>query len=163
EELYQSGRKVYLSVSRSGRVPRRYRGRDANWWQEHMGAYERTVDQLPSPQARFASKPQISGKNGGHTINLHQFVGRGVTLLGRIEGVVDGRVILAPDLKDNLARADKFEADFVKGIDEFISAHGIDAPAEVLPELRDGYSVEQLAELDLKGAGITTVIWATGY
>jgi putative flavoprotein involved in K+ transport len=30
EELYQSGKKVYLSVSRSGRVPRRYRGTDIN-------------------------------------------------------------------------------------------------------------------------------------
>jgi len=73
EELYQSGRKVYLSVSRAGRVPLRYRGKDANWWQHKMGAYDRTVDQLPSPQAKFASKPQISGKDGGHTINFHQF------------------------------------------------------------------------------------------
>jgi putative flavoprotein involved in K+ transport len=48
EELYRSGKKVYLSVSRAGRVPRRYRGQDANWWHERMGDYERTVDRLPS-------------------------------------------------------------------------------------------------------------------
>ena len=30
QELYQSGRKVYLSVGSAGRVPRRYRGRDIN-------------------------------------------------------------------------------------------------------------------------------------
>ena len=30
EELYQSGRKVFLSIGRAGRVPRRYRGKDIN-------------------------------------------------------------------------------------------------------------------------------------
>jgi putative flavoprotein involved in K+ transport len=73
EELYHSGRTVYLSVSRSGRLPQRYRGKDANWWQDKMGVYERTVDELPSPQAKFATKAHISGRDGGHTINLHQF------------------------------------------------------------------------------------------
>jgi putative flavoprotein involved in K+ transport len=163
EELYQSGRKVYMSVSRAGRVPRRYRGKDANWWHDRMGDYERTVDQLPSPQAKFASKPQISGKDGGHTLNLHQFARDGVTLLGRIEGVAAGTVMLTPDLKENLARADKFEADFANKIDEFIAKNGIDAPEEVLPQLRDGYDTEEAGELNLKDANITTVIWATGY
>jgi len=163
EELYQSGRRVYLSVSRSGRVPRRYRGKDANWWHDRMGDYERTVDQLPSPQAKFASKPMISGTNGGHTLNLHQFARDGVTLLGRIQGVRDGRVILAQDLEENLARADKFEDDFVKSVDEFIVKNGLDAPKEVLPKLSDGYRVEQVSKLNLKGTNINTVIWATGY
>ena len=71
-----------------------------------MGDYDRTVDQLPSPQAKFASKPMISGTNGGHTLNLHQFARDGVRLLGRIQGVKDGKVILAQDLKENLARSD---------------------------------------------------------
>jgi putative flavoprotein involved in K+ transport len=163
EELYQSGRKVYLSVSRSGRVPRRYRGRDTNWWHDRMGDYDRTVDQLPSPRAKFASKPMISGTNGGHTLNLHQFARDGVTLLGRIEGVKDGRAILAKDLKENLARADKFERDFVKSVDEFIAKNGLDAPQEVLRNLEDRYGIDEVSELSLKGANINTVIWATGY
>jgi putative flavoprotein involved in K+ transport len=163
EELYQSGRKVYLSVSRAGRVPRRYRGKDANWSHQRMGDYDRTVDQLPSPKAKFESKPMISGTNGGHTLNLHQFARDGVTLLGRIQGMKDGRVALMQDLKENLARADKFEDDFAKAVDEFIAKNGLDAPEEVLPRLRDGYNVEQLSELDLEKANINTVIWATGY
>jgi putative flavoprotein involved in K+ transport len=163
EELYQSGRELYLSVSRAGRVPRRYRGRDANWWHDQMGDYNRTVVQLPSPQAKFASKPMISGTNGGHTLNLHQFARDGVRLLGRIQGVKDGRVILAQDLQENLAGADKFEDDFVKTVDQFIAKNGLDAPEEVIPKLRDGYNVKQVPELDLKDANINTVIWATGY
>lgn len=163
EELYQSGRKVYLSVSRAGRVPRRYRGKDANWWQDKMGTYKRTVDQLPTPHAKFAAKPQISGKDGGHTLNLHQFARDGVALLGRVLGVSKGTIMLAQDLKENLARADKFEADFAKSVDEFIGKNGMEAPVEELPVLRDGYSVEQRTELNLKDADITSVIWATGY
>ena len=117
-----------------------------------MGAYERTVDQLPSPQAKFASKPQISGKDGGHTINLHQFARDGVTLLGRIQGVIEGTVVLAQDLKENLARSDKFEADFAKTVDEFIVENGIDAPKEALPALRDGYEIDEARGLNLRAA-----------
>lgn len=163
EELYQSGRKVYLSVSRAGRVPRRYRGKDANWWHQRMGDYEQRVDQLPSPQAKFASKPMISGKDGGHTLSLHQFARGGVTLLGRIQGVREHSILLAQDLKANLARADQFEADFVKKIDEFIVKKGIDAPQETLPALVDGYRLQEVPELSLTDAGIRAVIWATGY
>ncbi len=48
-------------------------------------------------------------------------------------------------------------------IDGYIQAIGLDAPAEELPQLRDGYAHPILESLDLKAAGITTVIWATGY
>ena len=163
EELYRSGKKVYLSVSSAGRVPRRYRGQDANWWHDRMGDYGRTVDELPAPQAKFASKPILSGKDGGHTLNLHQFARDGVTLVGRIEGVRDHTIFLAQDLKVKLAHADQFEADFVMRIDEFIAKNDVNAPKEILPVLTDGYGVAEVPELSLKDANITAVIWATGY
>jgi len=163
EELYRSGRKVYLSVSRAGRVPRRYRGKDANWWHERMGDYEKTVRQLPSPRAKFASKPIISGQDGGHTLNLHQFARDGVTLLGKVQGVRGNSVLLARDLKENLARADQFEVEFVKKIDQFIAKTGMRAPEEMLPTLQHGYEQQELAGLDLADAKVTAVIWATGY
>jgi putative flavoprotein involved in K+ transport len=37
EELYESGRKVFLAVGRAGRTPRRYHGKDANWWIDRLG------------------------------------------------------------------------------------------------------------------------------
>ena len=41
EELYQSGRKVYLSVGgSSGRVPRKYRGQEIVRWLVQMGFYD---------------------------------------------------------------------------------------------------------------------------
>lgn len=163
EELYQSGRKVYLSVGSAGRLPRRYRGKDATRWLDEMGFTDRTVDELPSPKAKFAASAHGTGKDGGHTINLHQFARDGVVLLGHIQSVQEDRIVLAPDLKESLAKVDKFEADFVKQVDEYIEKTGLDAPTETLPELRDGYEAEVILELDLKSVGITSVIWATGY
>ena len=163
EELYQGGREVYLSVGNAARVPRRYRGKDVTWWFDELGFYDRTVYQLPSPKAKFAGSVHGTGKDGGHTINLHQFARDGVVLLGHIQSVQEGRIVLAPDLMENLAKADKFEDDVVKQVDEYIEKTGLDAPIETLPELRDGYEAEVILELDLKSVGITTVIWATGY
>jgi putative flavoprotein involved in K+ transport len=163
EELYQSGRKVYLSVSSSPRIPRRYRGKDITWWLDLVGWLDKTVDQLPSPKAKFAASAHSTGKDGGHTINLHQFMRDGVVLLGHIQSIQGYQVALAPDMKENLAKADKFEVDFVKQIDEYIESNGVEAPIENLPELGDGYDTREILALDLESASITTVIWATGY
>jgi putative flavoprotein involved in K+ transport len=163
EELYESGRKVYLAVGRAGRTPRRYRGKDANWWLARMGSYDRKASELPSPKAKFAGKPHISGTKGGHTINLHQFARDGVVLLGRLAGVEDGIVELAGDLHDNLAAADRAEAEFIKSVDAYVARTGMTVPEEMMQALRDGFAQPVLRELDLKAAGITNVIWATGY
>lgn len=87
EELNESGRRVYLCVGRAIRRPRRYRGKDSLLWGITLGRLEQTADQLPSPSARFAPNSQLSGKNGGHTLNLHLFARNGVVLLGRLVGV----------------------------------------------------------------------------
>lgn len=163
EELYLSGRRVYLCVGSAGRAPRRYRGKDVYDWLNRCGFLDRTADKLPSPRARFAANPQVSGRDGGRSLNLHQFARDGVRLLGRLQAARDGRLWLAPDLHENLARADKFEADLVKLIDGYIARAGLSAPAEGLPELRDGFAQESVTELDLRAAGITSVIWAMGY
>jgi hypothetical protein len=40
---------------------------------------------------------------------LHESGRDGVTLLGKLRGIQDGHLSLAPDLKENLAKADQFE------------------------------------------------------
>jgi putative flavoprotein involved in K+ transport len=163
EELYQSGRKVYLSVSSSPRMPRRYRGKDITWWLDLVGFFDKTVDLLLSPKAKFTASAHSTGKDGGHTINLHQFMRDGVVLLGHIQSIEGHQVALAPDMKENLAKADKFEADFVKPVDEYIEKNELDFPLEVLPELSDGFQAEEITHLNLNSAGISSVIWATGF
>jgi putative flavoprotein involved in K+ transport len=128
-----------------------------------MGYYERTVDQLESPQDRYAPSAHTTGKNGGHTINLHQFSRDGIHLLGRINNVNKNTLILSADLHENLAKADQFEENFVHEVDQYIENHNLDVPEEDLPHLTDGFDVFETTELNLNDAGIRTIIWATGY
>lgn len=163
EELYLSGRKVYLCTSSAGRAPRRYRGKDIYEWMHLSGFLDRTVDKLPDPHAKFAANPHVTGKDGGRTLNLHQFVRDGVTLTGRILGGEGNTIHLVEDLKENLAKADKVESELVKMVDDYISRTGLDLPAESLPVLRDGFAAPEIPTLDLQAAGVTSIIWAVGY
>src|SRR6185437_10316161 len=50
EELQRAGRRVFLSVGRHKRMPRRYRGRDLIWWLAEMGL-DRTPVEKRGPDA----------------------------------------------------------------------------------------------------------------
>ena len=163
QELYQSGRKVYLSIGSAGRVPRRYRGKDINDWFTRIGMFDTKVEELKSPTDKFQAHPQISGKNGGQSLNLHKFARDGVVLLGHVRDARAGHLILAPDLKETLAKVDQFEIDALKKIDDYIARMGLDVPAESVPKLHDGYAQQGLTDLDLQSLDITTIIWAIGY
>ncbi|MYE58030.1 MAG: SidA/IucD/PvdA family monooxygenase [Alphaproteobacteria bacterium] len=168
EDFLRAGRDSYLCVARTGRLPRRYRGRDIIFWQHQMGLLDRTPGMLDDPGMRFVGDPHVTGRDGGGTVSLYDFARRGVRLLGRLEGV-DGRSLhLRNDLADNLDYADRFCADVVAGIDEFVEANGIDAPphseADGLGYRAPGQArPETPACLNLDEAGIGTVIWATGF
>ena len=99
EELLRAGRRVYLSVGRHRRMPRRYRGRDLIWWLSDMG-----LDQTPAEQrGPSRSLPVITGAYGGHTIDFRRFAADGVTLLGRVQAARDGIIDFAPISPNSLA------------------------------------------------------------
>jgi putative flavoprotein involved in K+ transport len=150
-------------VSSAGRAPRWYRGKDVAYWLGKIPFFNRTVEDLPSPKAKFAANPHVTGNAGGHNLNLHQYAKDGVVLLGHVNKIEGERILLKTDLNENLERADKFEADIIRQIDEYILTNGIEAPVETLPDLHDGFAAQEISELDLKSAGITSIIWATGY
>lgn len=163
EELYLSGKKVYLSLGSAGRVPRRYRGKDIYEWMKIIGILDRTTDLLPSPKGKFAANPHVSGKDGGRTLNLHQFARDGVTLLGHFRAAERTRLMFAADANECLAKADKFEADLVTQIDGYITRNNLSAPTETLPALKNGFRDVEVDHLDLRTEGITSIIWATGF
>lgn len=164
EELYQNGRKVYLCVGGATRIPRRYRGKDTIWWLNEINFFDQTADSLTSSKERFKAHPFVTGKNGGHSLNLHQFAKDGVVLLGHMKSAQDNKVTLVPDLRENLAKVDQFVADLKQNIDKLIVEQKIDAEeAPSNSEMKDGYEAEIIEELDLKAEGIRTIIWATGY
>lgn len=162
EELSRAGRRVYLSVGRHTRLPRRYRGRDLIWWLSAMG-----IDQTPVEQ-RGPSRllPVISGAYGGHTIDFRRFAADGVTLLGRIEAARAGVIDVAPDLAQSLANGDAIYSAFLDMVDAHVERHGLNMPEDpaartVLPD--PPCVVEPIRRLDLGAEGIGAVIWATGY
>jgi putative flavoprotein involved in K+ transport len=169
EELHEAGRRVFLSVGRCGRVPRRYRGSDFFHWLwslrtrgNEFGTPLPTVDKLPDPRLRFAGNPHLSGHHGGHDTNLRQFAADGMALLGHLEAGDGERIRVAPDLAANLQFADGFfDERFRELIDTFIERAGVDAP----PDDRQPFNFDppEVAELDLAGEGISTVIWTSGY
>jgi putative flavoprotein involved in K+ transport len=162
EELFRAGRRVYLSIGRHTRLPRRYRGRDLIWWLSAMG-----LDQIPTEKrGPDRSKPLITGAFGGNTIDFRRFAAEGVTLLGRIQRANEGVVNLAPELGKRLAYGDGSYRAFLDMVDAHVERHGLEMPEDtaarsVLPD--PPCLIEPLRHLNLRAAGISTVVWATGY
>ena len=162
EDLLLHGRPVHFALRGHRRVPRRYRGRDFGQWNEEMGLTDRTVDQIP-PGFR---PPLVTGVRGGHTVDIRGMATRGATLLGSFQGVQDGRAYFTADLNSSLDAGDAAFREVLRSIDAHIEIHVTDAqpegefdagpatPHPPLPEPED---------LDLRQAGIGTVIWALGY
>lgn len=163
EELNQAGRKVYLSTGSAGRIPRRYRGKDMVDWLNRIGFFNRTIEVLPSPRDRLNGAPHTTGKDGGHDLNLHLLARNGVSLLGHIQDYHDGNLLFAPDLKENLKKADEFARIALQMVDEYILKNQLYTESEEVKDLQDGYQVPDMTLLDLNTLGITVIIWACGY
>jgi len=170
EELHAAGRDVHLAISVVPEAPRRYRGQDLIYWMLETGKHgpeyginALTREALPSPIARFAPNPLLSGTDGGHSIHLRELGRRGMHLHGHLETVDDGDITFSDDLPERLAAAESaFGQRSRKAIDAYIAAAGIDAPEQAAVEADDWLPVEP-ARLNLADAGIMAVLWASGY
>lgn len=163
EELYQNGRKVFLATGTAIGTPRRYRGKDVLEWLDIVGFLDLTADQLPPGVTKYSGIPHVSGTNGGHELNLHQFAADGVTLLGHLRIIRGSKVYIAPDLHENLKISDQGKLQIMFMVDQHIKANGIDAPEEEVPQFKKGFDQEIIEELDLQDENINTIIWANGY
>ena len=162
EELMRAGRHVYLSVGRHTRLPRRYRGRDLIWWLRETKIDQTTVENR-GPSRLL---PVISGAYGGRTVDFRRFAMDGITLLGRLAAARDGVIEIAPDLGASLANGDAVYATFLDTVDTYVERHALDFPddPDARAALPDPLCVTApLRRLEIDAAGITSVIWATGY
>ena len=163
EDLHLAGRQVHLVVGSAPRCARRYRGRDCIDWLEEMGLYDVAVEDTPGGlREREKTNHYMTGRDGGHEIDLRRFALEGMSLYGRLVDVVGTRLAFAPTLEASLDRADKVAEDIKDAIDRHVAATGADAPAEprYVPVWRPS---AEPAGLDLAAAGITSVVWATGF
>jgi len=161
DELVGAGRRVYLSVGPHDRPPRRYRGRDFVWW---LGVLNKWDSEAPPATEHVTIA--VSGAHGGRTIDFRLLAQRGLTLVGRTEAFHDGVLSFAPDLAKNLAHGDKNYLSVLDEADAYIARNGLDLPEE--PEARkipaDPECVRHpILQLNIKEAGISSIIWATGF
>lgn len=158
EDLVQGGRDVFLACGRSPWLPRRVGNRDIFWWATESGFMDTPVTALNDPTERLAPNPQLSGRDGGHDLNLRTLVGMGVTLAGHFKGS-DGRsAYFAPDVSASVAAGDQAYSQFSQLIRAVAQERGmsVDDLAEPPP-----WEVDAPDAIDLAGFGV--VIHAAGF
>ena len=162
DELRRSGKRVYLSVGPHDRPPRSYRNRDFVWWLGVLGKWD--ADAPPAGAEHVTIT--VSGAHGGQTVDFRRLAAEGMTLVGRTNAYRDGVLSFAPDLCDNVAKGDANYLSVLDEADAYVTANGLDLPPE--PEAHDigpdpDCMTHPIRELDLAEAGITTIIWVTGF
>jgi putative flavoprotein involved in K+ transport len=130
-------------------------------WLQAMGHYDMPVEQHRDGEAaRMGTNHYVTGRDGGHDIDLRQFALEGMRLYGRLTGVRDGRFTFAPELTANLDRADRVDDNAKDLVDAHIERTGVDAPVE--PRYTPVWTPPTEPEaLDVDR--ITTVVWAIGF
>jgi putative flavoprotein involved in K+ transport len=162
DELVRAGRRVYLSVGAHNRPPRRYRGRDFVWWLGVLGEWDTKVLTPGTEHVTIA----VSGAAGGHTVDFRQLAARGITLLGTAGSYRDGALEFAPNLAANIARGDANYLSMLSAADAYVVRMGLDLPEEPAAHRLDPDPpcvTNPVLQLDLAAAGITSIVWATGY
>lgn len=162
DELQRAGKQVYLSVGAHDRPPRAYRNRDFCWWLGVLGEWDAETVQAGKEHVTIA----VSGARGGHTVDFRRLAQQGMMLVGLTKSFDGAVVSFEADLADNLARGDENYLALLDAADAYIARNGIDLPEEpeartILPE--PACVTHPVLELDLAGAGVTSIIWATGY
>ncbi|MCA1453011.1 NAD(P)-binding domain-containing protein [Bradyrhizobium sp. BRP22] len=162
DELLRSGRRVYLSVGPHERPPRAYRGRDFCWWLGVLGKWDMET-KLPGTEHVTIA---VSGARGGHTVDFRRLAAEGMHLVGSTKSYDRGRVLFAGDLAANIALGDASYMALLDEADAYVDRFGLDLPTE--PEAREvrpdpDCMVSPMLELDLAGAGVKSIIWATGF
>ncbi|WCL53296.1 NAD(P)-binding domain-containing protein [Gimibacter soli] len=164
-EIQLSGRPVTLAAGEHVRVPRTYRGRDIKWWMEATGILDEGLNEIDDiRRARRLPSLQLIGSPNQETISLNSLQTIGVMIAGRLMGLQDGRAQFSGALANLCAMADLKMNRLLAAIDKWVDEKGMADEVGEAYRLRPTHvPVDPPLMLDLKAAGIQTVLWATGY
>lgn len=163
EELHLAGKSVHLCLGDAPRSPRVYRGKDVVEWLDQIGYYDVPVEAHPDVDAtRDKTNHYLTGRNGGHEIDLRQLALSGMRLYGYLEGVERGVCRVRPDAAAKLDAADVVYNGIRAMVDRHIERSGIAAAVE--PAYVPAWAPDvEPTQLDLVAEGIGTVIWSIGF
>jgi putative flavoprotein involved in K+ transport len=166
DELRAAGRHVVVAAGHHLRLPRRYRERDIMWWLDRSGILDETEDDVYDiAVSRGQPSFQLVGRPDHASLDLSILKDRGVEITGRLQGIEDGVVRFADDLVATTAASDAKLALLLARLDAFAVESGFDRQAGPPEPFEPTWHrfVEASASLNLRRAGIATVVWATGY
>jgi putative flavoprotein involved in K+ transport len=173
DEIARSGRDVTLCVGEHIRMLRTYRGLDIQRWLDVLGVLDERYDTIDDiVRARRVPSPQLIGTPERATLDLNGLAPRGVTLVGRLAGIQDGRAQFSGSLANHCAMADLKLGRLLDSIDRWVAEHPAH-PVAALAGERPATPAERFAAtrvaanppltLDLSSGRIGTILWATGF
>lgn len=168
EDLASAGRKVYLSTSPVGRVPRRYRGKDIVDWLLMMDFYNLPTETVTDPAVLAAKVPLVSGIGQyGHTLSLQWLSEQGVVILGKMENADGNTIYFKNNAHEHVKFGDAFSKKIKETVDDFVKKNNIltpdpeNDPAD-LPDV-NSLCASAITSVSLKNLDINTIIWTTGF
>lgn len=163
DEIQRSGRSVTLAVGEHVRATRTYRGKDMQWWMDATGLNDERYDEVENlTRARSLPSFQLAGYADRRNVDLNALASLGVKLVGRLAGIRDGKAQFSGSLRNVCELADLKLNRLLKRIDEWAAENGVRGDPPHRPEPTRVEASPPLG-LDFDRAGISTIIWATGF
>lgn len=163
EDLHLAGRQVVLATGNAPRCAREYRGKDVVEWLHEMKYYDISVTEHPLREGvRDNTNHYVTGRDGGHEIDLREFALQGMELYGSLTDFDGTDLIFEPNLAEHLDSADEVYRSINTRIDAYIEKQGIDAPPEA-PYQPVWQPTAERTRLNLEAAGISSVVWCIGF
>lgn len=162
DELQRSGRQVHLSVGPHDRPPRSYRGRDFCWWLGVLNLWDLETPPAGAEHVTIA----VSGARGGHTVDFRALEAIGIQLVGLTDAYEDGVLTFREDLAANITAGDANYLALLRAADAYVVRNGLDLPEEPQAHILgpDPEAAQHpLLSVNLAEAGITSIVWATGF
>ncbi len=168
EDLLNAGRKVYLSTSMVGRIPRWYRGKDIFYWIREARFYNIKAEEINDPRMLELRPPQVTGTGSGRdSMSLQSLSKKGAIILGKMNDANECTVCFQQDAAQHVKFADEFSQKIKKMIDDHITENNLSAPSAQIDEADipdvEASCASNITSIDLKENNINTIIWATGF
>eukprot|EP00035_Acanthoeca_spectabilis_P022513 m.444168 g.444168 ORF g.444168 m.444168 type:complete len:428 (-) comp19058_c0_seq1:380-1663(-) len=163
------GRTVFMATSKTGGCPRGHRGIDLFLFLDRLNFFEHSRDAVPE-EDRNSARPGLIGADSN--ISYYSLHRQGVSLLGSIEAVEGNVLSLRGNLAENVVAAhegyDTFQG-ILRGIvakdPEWDKSLPVETPDDrwAKTDNFDAAIAASPSKLNLAEAGISSIVWATGW